>query len=61
MLMAMFPWASLDHLIRSRQHRERDREAEPGKGSSFCGGGVSSAFEIGGIGEPLTLSTHLRM
>src|SRR5262245_12496867 len=25
--------------------------------TSFCGGGVSSAFEIGGIGEPLKIFT----
>src|SRR5262245_18303273 len=33
------------------------RRAQPGKGSSFCGGGVSSAFEIGGVGEPLKIFT----
>src|SRR5262245_5051632 len=27
------------------------------KGSSFCGAGGSSAFEIGGIGEPLKIFT----
>src|SRR5690349_6418962 len=27
------------------------------KGSSFCGGGLSSAFELGGIGEPLKVSS----
>src|SRR5262245_38221005 len=32
--------------------------AEPAKrSSSFCGGGVSSAFEIGGVGEPLKIFT----
>src|SRR5215470_3595145 len=31
--------------------------ANHANGSSFCGGGVFGAFEIGGIGEPLTIFT----